>query len=154
MAAVVERLVLPPPAESSSLPGLAAALTGTAGAALVGPDGEHIALPQELFEVLRQAAVAMARGQAITIAPHDAVLTTQAAAELIGVSRPTLVRLLESGKIPFTQPGRHRRVALADLIEYRDNNRAARRATLDLMTTEAAEDDSYEHVNGFVQTRR
>lgn len=123
-------------------------------ATLLGAAGEHIILPPEVYEILRDSVVAMARGQAVTVAPHDAILTTQAAAEFIGVSRPTLVRLLEAGHIPFTQPGRHRRVALTDLIEYRNKTRIARRTVLDAMTTAAAADDSYENVNGFGPARR
>lgn len=153
VTAVVEHLVLPPVGDPSSLSGIAEELTTRGSAILVGAAGEHITLPHEVYEVLRDSVLAMARGQAVTIAPHDAILTTQAAAEFIGVSRPTLVRLLEAGRIPFTQPGRHRRVALADLIEYQDTIRTTRREVLDAMTAAAAEDDSYDTVNGFGPTR-
>lgn len=153
MAAAVGHLVLPPVDDPASLSGIAEDLATRGSAILVGAAGEHITLPREVYEVLRDSLVAMARGQAVTIAPHDAILTTQAGAEFIGVSRPTLVRLLEAGRIPFTQPGRHRRVALADLIEYRDTTRSARRDVLDAMTAAAAEDDSYNTINGFGPAR-
>ena len=153
MAAAVEHLVLPPVDDPASLTELAEDLTTRGGATLVDAAGRHITLPRAVYEVLRDSVVALSHGQAVTVAPHDAILTTQAAAEFIGVSRPTLVRLLEAGRIPFTQPGHHRRVALADLIEYRDTTRTARRDILDAMTAAAAEDDSYTTVNGFGPAR-
>jgi excisionase family DNA binding protein len=88
------------------------------GAALVGPDGTHVELPAEVFEVLREVVQAMSCGLAVTVAPHHTVLTTSEAAQLLGVSRPTLVRLLEAGEIPYEQPVRHRRVRLADVLAY------------------------------------
>ena len=75
------------------------------GAALVGPDGERLDVPAEAFEILREVVEALAQGLAITIAPHQMVLSTSEAADILGVSRPTLVRLLEAGEIPFDQPG-------------------------------------------------
>lgn len=70
-----------------------------------------------------------------------------------GVSRPTSVKLLESGEIAFTKPGRHRRVQLRDLVDYRQRIRQQRREALVAMTEEAAEDDGYRHINGFMETR-
>lgn len=151
MSAVLEHTVLPPADDASTLPGILEVLERNDRAALVGLDGAQIVLPVEVYEVLRDVVTAMANGQAITIAPHDTILTTQEAANLLGISRPTLVRLLEAGEIPFTQPGRHRRVSLADLIAYQRRVRTSRRKTLDAMTNEAAEDDSYDRVNRFVQ---
>lgn len=151
MRAVLEHTVLPPADDASTLPGIVAVLERNDRAALVGLDGAQIVLPVEVCEVLRDVVTAMANGQAITIAPHDTILTTQEAANLLGISRPTLVRLLEAGEIPFTQPGRHRRVSLADLIAYQRRVRTSRRKTLDAMTNEAAEDDAYDRVNRFIQ---
>jgi excisionase family DNA binding protein len=82
-------------------------LVGSRGrrpARLVGPDGTATELPAEVFEVLRQVIEVMAAGKAVTVAPHNLLLTTQEAADLLGVSRPTLVRLLE--RATSRSPGR------------------------------------------------
>lgn len=145
MTAASERTVLPP-ARPESLAGWVAALSSLRGetAALVAPNGAHLALPPEVFEVLRQVVFAMSQGLAITVAPQHTVLTTSEAAHLLGVSRPTLVRLLEAGEIPYEQPNRHRRVMLADLLAYQDRVQRARAAGLDEMVREGEESGLYD----------
>jgi len=86
-----------------------------------------------VYELLHDVLEALAHGLAITVAPVHTVLTTGQAAQLLGISRPTLVRLLESGEIPFEQPARHRRVRLADVLAYQERARRARAAGLDEM---------------------
>jgi excisionase family DNA binding protein len=75
-------------------------------------------LDERLAEVTRDMRTALERGYAVTVVTHEATLTTQEAADVLGVSRPTLVRLLEQGHIPYEQPGRHRRVRLRDVLEF------------------------------------
>ena len=58
-----------------------------------------------------------------TDGPYHLTLSTQGAADLLGISRMTLIRLLEAGHIPFEQPGRHRRLRLVDVLEHRDRQR-------------------------------
>jgi excisionase family DNA binding protein len=94
-------------------------------ARLIGPDGRSVELPEPMFEVLVQVAAAMKAGLAVTVAPHQLLLSTQEAADLLRVSRTTLVRLLETGAIPFEKPSRHRKVRLDDLLEYRRRQRSA-----------------------------
>lgn len=84
-----------------------------ARAALVGADSGRVELPESLHCVLLQVAEALIQDLAVTVAPQSDRLTTQAAAEFVGVSRPTLVRLLERGDIPMSKPGRHRYVQLS-----------------------------------------
>jgi excisionase family DNA binding protein len=92
---------------------------------LTGPDGRSVELPVPMFDVLLQVAAAMNAGLAVTVASHHLLLSTQEAADLLRISRTTLVRLLETGAIPFEKPSRHRKVRLDDLIEYRRRQRSA-----------------------------
>ncbi len=91
---------------------------------LVAADGTEVALPGQVHEILLQVVTAMKAGLAVTIAPHQLTLSTQEAADLLGVARTTLVRLLESGAIPFEKPSRHRKIKLVDLLEYRVRQRS------------------------------
>lgn len=115
-------------------------------AALVGPDGQTVALPREAFEVLRQVAEAMRDGKAITVAPIDQALTTQEAANYLGISRPTLIKLLDAGEIAYerTPSGRHRRIRLQEVIHYQHRARAHRRDALDELTREAVDEGLYD----------
>lgn len=99
-------------------------------AMLVGPDGVQRTIPAELFEVLEVAARHLALGDGVTIMPNAAKLTTQEVANFLGMSRPTLVKLLEAGKMPFETVGRHRRITLRDVVDYQERARVERRATL------------------------
>jgi excisionase family DNA binding protein len=142
MTASVDRPVLPPndPAERLELDELAALLSrAPANAALVTPDGTLVHLPAAVYEVLSQVITAMRAGRAITLAPVAQRLTTQEAADLLGISRPTLVKLLEDGKVPFEKPGRHRRIRLDDLLTYRDQRRQERREALDELVRQTEE---------------
>lgn len=118
----------------------------SAPSVLVGPDGQTVGLPEEVYEVLIKVVDAMSHGRAITVAAVDQMLTTQEAADHLGISRPTLVKLLETGRIPFERPaaGRHRRVRLEDLVEYQKTSAQERSDTLDEMTREAVEVGMYE----------
>lgn len=122
-------------------------------AVLVGPDGQTVPLPLEAYRVLVDVAAAMREGKAITVAPVDQLLTTQEAADFLGISRPTLVKLLEAGDIAYERPaaGRHRRVRLQDVIDYQRTQRISRRASLDAITAEAADAGLYDTVPDYTQ---
>lgn len=108
-------------------------------ASLRAPSGEDIELPHSVFEVLVRVVHEMARGNAVKVLPVHAELTTQQAADLLGVSRPFLVRLLEDGEVPFRKVGSHRRVRLEDLLVYKDERDRERRRTLDELAAESQE---------------
>ena len=115
----------------------------TEPALLLGPDGEQVPLPEEVYRVVVEVVQAMREGKVITLVPRTQRLTTQEAADFLGVSRPTLVKLLEDGKIPYDQPGRHRRLLFTDLLAYQQRQHANRHAALDQMTEDASEAGVY-----------
>jgi excisionase family DNA binding protein len=115
-------------------------------AALLGPDGEQIPLPLEAYEVLKQIVGAMQRGASVSVEPLDKLLTTQQSADLLGISRSTLIRLIDADELPYERLGesRHRRLRLHDVLAYRDRKRSDRRRRLDEMTRQADEDGLYD----------
>lgn len=101
-------------------------------------DGSELILPVELVKVLIASAAELAAGNAVTVLPSETQLTPAEAAELLGLSRPFVARLLDSGDIPSTRlPGsRHRVVRLADVLAFqarRDRRREGRRQLADLV---------------------
>jgi excisionase family DNA binding protein len=154
MSILVDHTVMPPAfPEGEALQALVGVICGDTELFLVTPDGRRFKLSGELRNVLAHASKVLSEGHAVTLEPHRPVLSTQQAADLLGVSRPTLVRLLESGEIAFTKPGRHRRVQLADVLAYQQRARTHRSSELTAMGAEAAEDDAYREINGFTETR-
>lgn len=86
-------------------------------------EGEQVELPEPIYQVLVQVAEALAAGKAVTVAPTSTTLTTQQAADLLGVSRPTVVRIIESGDLVAERIGNRRRVRLPDVLAYRERRR-------------------------------
>jgi excisionase family DNA binding protein len=109
-------------------------LANQSQAALKSPDGKETPIPAEIFSALEQVANALANGNGVTVAPYGMRLTTQEAADFLGISRPTLVKLLDAGTIPHEKQGRHRRVTLRDLVNYQEQSRVGRRSALEEMT--------------------
>ncbi|MBA3416813.1 MAG: excisionase family DNA-binding protein [Chloroflexia bacterium] len=101
---------------------------------LVGSRGEEIELPETVVLVLRQVVRSLAQDQAVTVVPVHKQLTTQQAADLLNVSRPYLVQLLEAEEIPSTKTGTHRRIRLDDLLVYRQHRDEERQAALTRLT--------------------
>lgn len=107
----------------------------------VRPEGNggsvSVTVPREAFELFLEILGQMANGKAVTIVPFHADLTTQQAAEMLNVSRPFLVQLLDEQKLPSRKVGTHRRVRFEDLVEYKRKDEAHRKEVLDELTTEA-----------------
>ncbi|MEW8347335.1 MAG: helix-turn-helix domain-containing protein [Candidatus Thiodiazotropha taylori] len=104
-------------------------------------DGNDLILPRQALALLRDLLVEMAQGNAVTIVPTHAELTTQEAANLLNVSRPHLVKLLEGGDIPFSKAGTHRRIRYQDLMTYREQRMQESKNSLDELTAQAQELD-------------
>lgn len=121
--------------ESSRLLARIAAQSGDVQLRVVGPseDAPTVTIPQSAFQLLVRLLSELARGNGVTVMPHHAELTTQQAADILNVSRPYLVKLLESGEIPFRLTGTHRRVRFDDLMEYKGRVDQKRRESLDAL---------------------
>jgi len=109
---------------------------------IAGPGApDHVELPAELRRVLVQVVEALLAGKAVTIAPRSLTLTTQQAADLLNVSRPTVVKLVDDGEIPCERPGHRRQLHLTDVLEYRQRRRQQQYAGLIAAEVPVDEDD-------------
>ena len=91
---------------------------------------ERIKIPLNALKLLAKILKETSQGKPISIVPIATEITTQAAAELIGCSRPHLIKLLENGEIKFTKIGKHRRIKYQDVLEYKKKVKAEQRKLL------------------------
>jgi len=116
---------------------LATLVGGTADGRVIRVVDEEVCVPASALRLLVEILGHMAAGRAVTILPVDAELTTQQAADLLNVSRPHLVKMLEQGDLPFHKVGTRRRIRLHDLLGYQNAHRARQRTALAELTREA-----------------
>lgn len=108
---------------------------------VVGDRGnEHaLSIPASAFQLFFEILDEMGKGNAVALLPMQAELSTQQAADLLKVSRPFLVSQMDGGAIPFRKVGAHRRVLVADLLEYRRRMHAGRLKALEELAAQAQE---------------
>ena len=104
------------------------------------PDvGEPFVIPPAALKLLQLILAEMGQGNAVMLTPVHAELTSQEAADLLNVSRPYMIKLLDEKTIPHRKVGKHRRVQLADVMDYKLRTYDARSAALDELAAQAQE---------------
>jgi excisionase family DNA binding protein len=91
---------------------------------------EKLQIPSRALELLNEILRAMSQGKPISIVPIATEVTTQKAAEILGCSRPHLVKLLENGELDFIKVGRHRRIKFEDVVSYKQKMKAKQKSLL------------------------
>jgi excisionase family DNA binding protein len=137
--AAIDNVLRASPDEKAELVALARQIDvilseGSRTGKLVGPDGETVEIPASAFLALKLITEGMSHGLAMTLVPQGKELTTQQVAELLHVSRPHVVKLLEQGAMAFHLAGTHRRVRIEDALAYRAVRNQERRTALDELT--------------------
>ena len=99
--------------------------------------GEVVALPGSAMRLFVDLLEHMARGEAVRVVGAETELSTTQAADILNVSRPYLIGLLEAGQIPCRKVGQHRRIPAAALLDYKERSLAKSKAVLDELTREA-----------------
>ncbi len=94
-------------------------------------------LPVGVILLLKDILEFISKGKTITLIPSDAELSTQQAADMMGVSRPHIVKLLEEGKIPFKKVGSHRRILPEDILQYQEGMKKTRKDMLSFLSRQA-----------------
>lgn len=130
--------------EKKSLPRLVEYARRHDKVVLKGDEGVDIELPKPLFDLLMRAIVSLQNNEAVSLMPHNAAFTTQAAADFLGMSRQHLVRILDAREIPFTKVGTHRRVTFGDLKKYAEERTVMRKKKLDALFDSIHEEGLYD----------
>lgn len=91
----------------------------------------EVTIPSSALKLMIEVLTQLGQGNSVNITPIHAELTTQDGADILNMSRPTFIKLLDSGEIPFTRKGNRRKVAFADVIKYKENLEMQRLVTLD-----------------------
>lgn len=140
MSAIKDRNTIAPAEESidqiADLHGLLAGAR-TAGESLFlgvaggSDDNRFVTVPEGVADMIAKIIASLHAGQPISVVPHDTKVTTQEAAEMLGLSRPTVIKLITSGELTCEMVGSHRRLLFADVLAYRNHRREQVQAMLD-----------------------
>ncbi|MCG7537946.1 MULTISPECIES: excisionase family DNA-binding protein [Pseudoalteromonas] len=103
---------------------------------VVGKDGEshQLKLPASAVQLMIEVLTQLGQGNSVNITPIHAELTTQEAADMLNMSRPTLIKILDQGDIPYTRTGNRRKIEFAQVMKYKQDIEAKRLAALDELT--------------------
>jgi excisionase family DNA binding protein len=123
-------------------------------AMLIGPNGEDVEIPASLFRVLRQAVALLTKGARVVVAPIDKEISTQEAADLLNVSRPYLVSLIDKEEIPCEKTGRYRKLRFGEVLAYKEQRNANRRRILAEMMRKNREAGLYDIEDAEIPTTR
>ena len=136
MTATVPREPITAPADDPALSEIEGQLRdGTF--TLTDSHGMPVDLPDSLRDLLRQGVHQLRRGNRVSLLSFGRLLTTQQAAELLGMSRPYLIRLLDQAELPYEMVGTHRRLRLEDVLRYRRTRSERRRGALRELSQDA-----------------
>ena len=113
------------------------ALSGGRLVVVPAGDGDPVEVPASVVDVVKEVLDHLRRGERVRVIPEDVEITTQQAADLLNVSRPYLVGLVDRGEIPSRKVGSRRRLKLADVLLYRDVDLARRKRAVDELAAEA-----------------
>jgi excisionase family DNA binding protein len=119
--------------------------SGEARAYVHEASGHQVDFPENLISVLTSIAKAMQQDDELLLMKRHRVMTTQEAADFVGVSRQYMVRLIDSGVIACDRTGKHRRVRLSDIVAYQQHRAAMGKAAMDSMTDMMVEAGVYDH---------
>lgn len=158
MSTIDENTITPSVEDLEALTQIGELLAEPGHLSLHAENGGAVDLPEQLRLLLDTATRSLRTGSSVTILDRARMLSTQEAADILDVSRPTLVKLLESGQIPFTKVNSYRRVAMMDVIAFRTAQRAERQRIVEeaihsnemegLPVTDAARADAVAFVSG------
>ncbi len=115
--------------------------TGASLSMLLGEDEAAVDVPIDVLKLLARMLAETASGNAVAVSPVNAELTTQQAADLLNVSRPYLVKLLDERRIPFRRVGNRRRILLADIMAFKHDDESERRAIAAELSAKSEQSD-------------
>jgi excisionase family DNA binding protein len=110
----------------------------------IAETGRKIRIPVSVLRLLAQILKEISQGNPVTVVPEATEITTQAASEVLGCSRPHVVRLLEEGKIPYTKVGKHRRIRYDDLMSFKKKMKVSQKKKLQVLMKLDEESELYE----------
>ncbi|MFI7574148.1 helix-turn-helix domain-containing protein [Micromonospora sp. NPDC049497] len=111
---------------------------------LIVDGGEPVDVPPMVGEALAEVVSILGRGRPVRVMAENVELSTGEAAAILGVTRPTVVKLMNDGVLPYTRPNSSRRVALHDVLAYKERRSRARREALDELTADAVDMGVYD----------